>query len=93
MSARRTTLGKVERERAKKNKAAAKREQRLSRTSGEATASPDDQDGRSAPREDHSTAEILALVEQLHQRYDAGLLDYEDFEAQKRDFLGRLRLD
>lgn len=96
MSARRTSFGKVERERAKKAKAAAKRELRQTRSSDadlddapEATGPPAVANGRPGT----STAELLQQVETLHHRFDAGELAYEDFEQQKTDLLGRIRLD
>ncbi len=88
MSVRRTSFGKVERERAKKAKAAAKRELRQSRGTD---AEPADEER--APEPADSTAELLQQVEDLHRRFDAGVLPYEDFESQKADLMGRIRLD
>lgn len=96
MSGRRTSFGKSERERAKKAKAAAKREVRHTRSAG-ADAEPEDEPqvvGNGAPAQDEtSTADLLAQVEALHQRFDAGVLAYEQFEEQKAELLGRLRLE
>lgn len=33
------------------------------------------------------------MIETLHQRFDAGALDYEEFEKQKSELLGRLTVD
>jgi len=90
LSTRRTSFGKVARERDKKAKAAAKREQRQSRgadTSGEEEVAPE----RTGPQ--RSTEELLQAVEELHQRYDAGLLSYDAYEEQKADLLGQIKLD
>lgn len=89
MSVRRTSFGKVERERAKKAKAAAKRELRHAR-GNDAESTGDDQ---RAPEPADSTAELLRQVEDLHRRFDAGVVPYEDFESQKAELMGRIRLD
>ncbi|HEX8771759.1 MAG TPA: hypothetical protein VF711_13410 [Acidimicrobiales bacterium] len=96
MSGRRTSFGKLERERTKKAKAVAKREQRQARS--EDSDSDELQDasvnGNGAPGEVEMPAEkVLELVDQLHQRFDAKLIDYDSFEEQKADLLGRLRVD
>ncbi len=89
MGAQRTTFAKLQRERAKKAKAAAKRERRLER---------DD----SGPRDDVSpareggeltAAQLLERVEQIHRQYEAKQLTHEDYEEQKADLLARLPID
>lgn len=91
MSTRRTSFGKVARERDKKAKAAAKREQRQSR----GTDAPDElEEPTPAPTgPELSTPELLQMVEDLHRRYDGGLISYDDYEEQKNDLLGRIKLD
>ena len=97
MSGRRTSFGKLERERTKKAKAVAKREQRQARS--EDSDEPDElEDGAvngngSSPENEMPAAQVLELVDQLHQRFDAKLIDYESFEEQKADLLGRLKVD
>jgi hypothetical protein len=91
LSVRRTSFGKVERERAKKAKAAAKRELRHAR--GNDAESTGDEERAPAAETGDSTAELLQQVEDLHRRFDAGVLPYEDFESQKADLMGRIRLD
>lgn len=93
MSARHTSFGKVERERAKKNKAAAKREVRQARPGMEEDGDEQPVPVVVEPPDHEATAELLARIEELHQRFDAKLIDYEDFETQKNDLMGRLRLD
>ena len=94
MSARRTSYGKVARERDKKAKAAAKREQRQSRGTdapGDEETSDLEEPSFSGP--ELSTEELLKMVEELHQRFDGGLLSYDEYEEQKSELLGRIKLD
>lgn len=96
MSGRRTSFGKLERERTKKAKAVAKREQRAARSedSDDPDGLEDGASGNGSTGEAEMPAEqVLELVDQLHQRFDAKLIDYESFEEQKADLLGRLRVD
>jgi len=93
MSGRRTSFGKLERERAKKAKAAAKRETRHSRPE-----TPEEGDEVEAvevapPISDSATSELLAKVEKLHLRFDAGDMSFEDFEEQKTELMSRLSSD
>jgi hypothetical protein len=83
MAKRRTTYGKLQRERTKKEKAAAKAERRAAR----AEDVDETTDGR-APNE----AAVIAELEALHERYDAGALSLEDFEARRNDLLSRLTI-
>jgi hypothetical protein len=95
LSGRRTSFGKLERERTKKAKAVAKREQRQARSEdSDSDELGDGSNGNGAPGEVEMPAEkVLELVDQLHQRFDAKLIDYDSFEEQKADLLGRLRVD
>jgi hypothetical protein len=86
MAPRGTTFAKQERDRAKKDKAARKRERRQARRSGE--AAPDDEPlviGDELP-----PAELLRLVEELHQRYADGRISFEDFEERKAELMARV---
>ena len=92
MATRRTTFGKQERERAKKAKAAAKRDRRLE-ASAEATG-PDDGTAPPAPEQDkESIAELFAAIDQLHRRFEAHEIEHKEFEKQKVDLLARLPID
>ncbi|MDQ6909689.1 MAG: hypothetical protein M3Z84_02725 [Actinomycetota bacterium] len=94
MSGRRTSFGKLERERTKKAKAVAKREQRQARSEDSDDGLEDATNGNRSSGEVEMPAEkVLELVDQLHQRFDAKLIDYDSFEEQKADLLGRLRVD
>jgi hypothetical protein len=85
MGTQRTTFDKLQRERAKKAKAAEKRERRRER--GQEAAEP----VAGAPDgQELSAAELLVLIEDLHKRFDAKQITFEDFEEQKADLFGRL---
>ncbi|MCA1693050.1 MAG: hypothetical protein ABR540_17675 [Acidimicrobiales bacterium] len=94
MAGQRTTFSKLQRERAKKAKAAAKREKRQDKLSGVdpeeegavLTELADDEVELSAPR-------LLELIESIHKQFDAGTLSLEEFEEKKTDLLGRLPVD
>jgi len=94
MGGQRTSFSKLQRDRDKKAKAAAKREKRQERAAGtgEDDAVSDvliDDDGKS----ELSADDLLKLIESIHQRFDAGTMTYEEFEEQKVDLLGRLPVD
>jgi len=94
LSGRRTSFGKLERERTKKAKAVAKREQRQARSEAPDDADLESDSANGSSGEVEMPAEqVLELVNQLHQRFDAKLIDYEAFEEQKADLLGRLKVD
>jgi hypothetical protein len=85
----RTSFSKLQRDRDKKAKAAAKRERRQERSAEAAARQPVDQpsDG------ELSAAELLASIEAIHQSYEAGTITYEDFEEKKLELLARLPVD
>jgi hypothetical protein len=88
MATRRTTFDKLQRERAKKAKAAAKRERRQEK--GENEAGDDLLD--LGAEENLTPGELLQRIESVHERYAAGQLSFEDFEEQKTELLTRLSL-
>ena len=95
MSAQRTSFGKLERDRAKKARAAAKRERRQGRSS-----EPADEPEHSGPttgRADaagaDSTAEVLEHLASIHERFEAGSISYEELEERKAELLARLEID
>lgn len=98
MSAQRTSFEKLQRDRAKKAKAAAKREKRL----GAEPGGPLSTDEVDAPLEavtvsdygpELSAADLLQLVESLHKQFEAKTISYETFEEQKAELFGRLPID
>jgi hypothetical protein len=91
MGAQRTTFDKLQRERAKKAKAIAKRERRQDRTD-----EPGDTPGVVAfPEGDGllSPAELLELVATIHAQFEAGDMSFEDYEERKTELLARLPID
>ncbi len=90
MGAQRTTFSKLQRDRAKKAKAALKRERRQER-GATATDGPD-LDVTSGEGE-LSASELLKLVESIHRSYEAKQISYEEYEEKKADLLSRLPVD
>jgi hypothetical protein len=95
MGAQRTSFEKLQRDRAKKAKAAAKREKRQSSepmpgADDELTETPlagDDHDG------ELSAGELLERIEAIHRRFDAKQISFEEFEEEKAELLRRLPID
>ena len=92
MAAQRTSFEKLQRDRAKKAKAAAKREKRLEKGSGE-----EEEQETLAPLDDSGTeltaAELLARVEEIHRLFEAKKMSFEEFEEQKADLMARISVD
>lgn len=95
MATQRTSFTKLQRDRAKKAKAAAKREKRMERAAEARTASDEEvTDETSGDGEGPiSAAELLHEIEVTHQRYEAKLMTYEEFEEKKAELLSRLPID
>lgn len=99
MGANRTTFEKLQRDRAKKAKAAAKRERRAGgaepRTSDAVTDATGAADEWSVAdsEEPLSAAQLLELVEQLHQQYESKSITFDEFEERKIDLLARISVD
>lgn len=94
MGAQRTSFDKLQRDRAKKAKAAAKRDRRQN------GVTPDEEDAETFaplsetdPQEELSAPELLARIEQIHQQLDAGTISFEDFETEKAELLSRVQVD
>lgn len=94
MGVQRTTFEKLQRERNKKAKAAAKRARREERGSdvvdvedGAPLASAVDAEG------ELSAGELLQQVEQIHRRFEAKLISFEEFEEAKADLMARITVD
>jgi len=83
----------MQRDRAKKARAAAKRERRQGqREPGEDTFSdeptpPPSGEGALSP------SELLARVEDLHRRFENKQIDFETFEEEKAELMRRLPID
>lgn len=86
----RTSFAKLQRDRDKQAKAAAKRDRRKERQA----ETPD------APEPDLlleggelSASELLTMVEQVHRQFEAKVIDFETFEETKAALLSRLPVD
>ena len=96
MATQRTSFTKLQRDRAKKAKAAAKRERRLERAAEakETAAAAEDSDTPSDEGEGPiSAAELLHEIEVTHQRFEAKLMTYEEYEEKKAELPARLPID
>jgi len=111
MAAQRTSFDKLQRDRAKKAKAAAKRDKRLNGPAEDGGDLDTDLDsdldtGADVDAEGEggepvvtryppnlSPEEILQRIEDIHQRFDAGTMSYDEFEEHKAELLGRLTVD
>jgi len=93
MATQRTSFTKLQRDRAKKAKAAAKREKRLERAAEARTASDNVDDVETSAEGPISAAELLHEIEVTHQRFEAKLMSFEEFEEKKAELLSRLPVD
>ena len=84
-----STFGKREREQTKRAKAEAKRQRRQGGTDSDAAAQSAD-DSQAPAGGGDSTNELLSMIADLHERYEAGTVSFEEFEATKADLLARL---
>lgn len=91
MAASRTTFEKLQRDRAKQAKAAAKRAKRLERNE----PPPEDEApiDVAAMEEELSAAQLLDLVEKLHKQFDDETISFEEFEDQKTELMARLTVE
>ncbi len=94
MGAQRTSFEKLQRDRAKKAKAANKREKRQGRAEDDETLLAPDTEALLADDGHELTAgELLALVEELHRQYEAKEIEFDDFEERKIELLERLTVE
>jgi len=96
LGGRRTSFGKLERDRAKKAKAAAKRERRHERPDPDAEPLEDALAEPAAELNggsETSASDLLEQIEEIHRQFDAGTISYEHFEETKAELLGRLTVD
>lgn len=82
MAKRRTTFGKMQRERDKKERMAEKLEKRASR------ADDQPEDAPAAPEVDQG--KVIAQLDDLHKRYDDGQISEEEFEERRSALLALL---
>ena len=87
MATRRTSFGKLQRDRAKQATAAAKRERRQERSTGDEEVAVIPEEG------ELSAAQLLVLIEQIHKQFDDKVIDFEEFEEKKAELMARLPID
>ncbi|HEV8296158.1 MAG TPA: hypothetical protein VGQ20_02635 [Acidimicrobiales bacterium] len=89
MGSQRTSFSKLQRDRAKKAKAAMKRERRESSASTKSESTPEvvDRGG------ELSAADLLTLIEHIHRQFDEKEITFEEFEEKKADLMARLPID
>jgi hypothetical protein len=85
MSNQRASFAKREREKQKKERAAAKRERRLERASAETPDVPRDGAGP-------SNDDLIEQIAQLHAAFDDGQIDHETFEEQRDRLMAQLSI-
>jgi hypothetical protein len=89
MATQRSSFAKRERDRAKKAKAAAKREARLEKPSDE-----EEGDEEEAVVQSTESAEvIMAKLAKLHEAFDDNQIEFEDFEEQKAELMARMPIE
>ena len=89
MSRRRTTFGKLQRDRDKQAKQRAKQEKRAERSEH-----VDDVDGAEEPAPPEvDQATVLARLAELHAAFDDGRIGFDDFESQRDELTSQLRID
>jgi hypothetical protein len=92
----RTSFAKLQRDRDKQAKAAAKRDRRQERQLGN-EAGTGDGDALEPLLDDSgaelTAAELLKVVETVHRQFEEGVIDFETFEQTKSALLSRLLVD
>jgi hypothetical protein len=83
---RRTTFGKLQRDREKQAKAKAKLERRAARAAEQTST-------EQAPADDVDQEAILAELAELHAAFDDGKMSLDDFEARRDELRSALRID
>ena len=89
MTRSRATFGKLQRERDKQAKAKAKRERRL--VAADESAQEDPTEPHGAPTEEPQV--VLAMIEELHIRFEKSEVSFEEYEVEKAALLGRLTIE
>ena len=97
MGVQRTSFEKLQRDRAKKAKAAAKRDKRINGPAEldvDTTIDPDEVDKLMGDEDKQlSAAELLELIEKIHQQFENEDITFEEFEERKIELFARLPID
>jgi hypothetical protein len=88
MATQRSSFAKRERDRAKKARAAAKREARLERKHSDDN---DEEEENQVPTEDPEV--LMEKLAKLHEAFDDDKIEFEEFEEQKADLMARMPID
>jgi hypothetical protein len=88
VSRRRTTFGKLQRDRDKQAKQRAKQERRAERSEP-----GDEHDVPDAPAPAVDQNAVLEKLAELHAAFDDGKIGFDDFEAQRDELTSQLRID
>jgi hypothetical protein len=88
VSRRRTTFGKLQRDRDKQAKQKAKQERRAERAE-----QGDEPEEEVAPPPEVDQATVLAKLADLHAAFDDGKIGFDDFELQREELTSQLRID
>jgi hypothetical protein len=89
VSRRRSTFGKLQRDRDKQAKAKAKQERRAERSEQDDDAADEGQ----APGAEVDQATVLAQLADLHAAFDDGKIGFDDFEIRRAELTSKLRVD
>jgi hypothetical protein len=87
MAPSRSTVGKLQRDQAKRAKAKAKQEDRQTRRSERDDAEP------AAPRTEEDQGKLLEEFARLHEDLEEGRISLDDFEIRQADLRERLQVD
>ena len=96
MGVQRTSFEKLQRDRAKKAKAAAKREKRIhgAPPEDETVVDPAEVDKLMGDEDKQLSApELLELIEKIHQQFENEDITFEEFEERKLELFARLPID
>lgn len=93
MGASRTSFEKLQRDRAKKAKAAAKREKRLDKSSAAPAEEAESTEFSVAPGEEIPADQLLKMVADLHARFENDEIDFEEFEERKTELFAMISVD
>lgn len=93
MATSRTSYGKLQRDRAKKERQQLKRDRRFDRGQSDETDEEAEEEEPKPVVKAASTEDILTRVADLHRRFEDEEIEYDDFEEQKLELMAQLTVD
>ncbi len=97
MGASRTSFEKLQRDRAKKAKASAKRDKRLDKSPEDALTRDEDEEtvelSSFSEGDEIPPDQLLKMVADLHQQFEDEEITFEDFEDRKTELFALLSVD